>query len=153
MTPFPPGQGGGEGVAHARKGKGIRIHSLKDASGMPLSTHTTPANGEERAQIFPVPDALHVRAGQRGRPRERLKVLAADKIYEAKDLRLRNRAIHPQIPKRVWNHRKPRGAPHETGRPALPSLLVVRWERLVACFNAFLALAMIHIGVQRLIVG
>jgi hypothetical protein len=29
----------------------------------------------------------------------------------------------------------------------------VRWERLAACFDAFLALATVHIWVQRLIVG
>jgi IS5 family transposase len=108
-----------------------------------------------------------VRAGQRGRPRERLKVLAADKGYDAKDLRhrLRNRAIRPQITKRVWKHRKPRGRPTKKDVPRFQAewtfawfqreyrRLVVRWERFVACFNAFLALAMIHIGVQRLIVG
>jgi hypothetical protein len=31
--------------------------------------------------------------------------------------------------------------------------LAVRWERLAACFNAFLAIAIIHIWIQRLIVG
>jgi hypothetical protein len=31
--------------------------------------------------------------------------------------------------------------------------LVVRWERITACFEAFLALATIHIWVHRLIVG
>jgi hypothetical protein len=79
MAPFPPGKGGGEGVAYGRKGKGILIHTLTDAAGMPLSTRTTPANGDERAQVFPLLDALHVRTGQRGRPRKRLRVLAADK--------------------------------------------------------------------------
>jgi hypothetical protein len=29
----------------------------------------------------------------------------------------------------------------------------VRWERLAACFNAFLAVAMIHMWVHKLIVG
>jgi hypothetical protein len=31
--------------------------------------------------------------------------------------------------------------------------LVVRWERLAACFNAFLAVAMMHMWVHKLIVG
>jgi hypothetical protein len=31
--------------------------------------------------------------------------------------------------------------------------LVVRWERIAACFNAFLAIAVIHMWIQRLIVG
>jgi IS5 family transposase len=113
MARFPPGKGGGEGVAYGRKSKGILIHTLTEATGMPLSTCTTPANGDERAQVIPLLDALHVRTGKQGRPRKRLKVLAADKGYDAKDLRrrLRARGIRPQIPKRVWKSRKPRGRP------------------------------------------
>jgi transposase len=167
MVLFPPGKGGGEGVAYGRKGKGILIHSLTDASGMPLSTRTTPANGDERAQVFPLLDALHVHTGQRGRPRKRLKVLAADKGYDAKALRhrLRKRGIRPQIPKRVWKHRKPRGRPMKKDIPRFQAertfawfqrkyrRLVVRWERLAGCFNAFVAIAMIHMWVHRLIVG
>jgi transposase len=167
MAHFPPGKGGGEGVAYGRKGQGILIHSLTDATGMPLSTSTTPANGDERAQVIPLLDALHVRTGKRGRPRKRLKVLAADKGYDAKDLRrrLRTRGIRPQIPKRVWKSRKPRGRPIKKDVPRYQAertfawfqrkyrRLVVRWERLAACFKAFLAIAMIHIWVHRLIVG
>jgi IS5 family transposase len=167
MARFPPGKGGGEGVAYGRKGKGILIHSLTDATGLPLSTCTTPANGGERAQVLPLLDTLHVRTGKQGRPRKRLKVLAMDKGYDAKDLRLRlrRRGIRPQIPKRVWKRRKPRGRPIKKDVPRYQAertfawfqrkyrRLVVRWERLAACFNAFLAIAMIHIWVHRLIVG
>jgi IS5 family transposase len=167
MARFPPGKGGGEGVAYGRKGKGILIHTLTDATGMPLSTRTTPANGDERAQVLPLLDTLHVRTGKQGRPRKRLKVLAADKGYDAKDLRrrLRTRGIRPQIPKRVWKNRKPRGRPIKQDVPRYQAertfawfqrkyrRLVVRWERLTVCFNAFLAIAMIHIWVHRLIVG
>jgi len=97
---FSPGTGGGEGIAYGRTGRAIRIHSLTDAAGMPLSTGTTPANGDERAQVLPLLDTLYVRTGMRGRPRKRFKVLAADKGYDAKDLRqrLRRRGIRPQIP-------------------------------------------------------
>lgn len=134
---------------------------------MPLSSCTTPANGGERAQVIPLPDTLHVRTGKQGRPRKRLKVLAADKGDDAKDLRrcLRTRGIRPQIPKRVWKRRKPRGRPIKQEVPRYHAertfawcqrkyrRLVVRWERLAACFNAFLAMAMIHIWVHRLIMG
>lgn len=37
---FSVGKGGGEGVAHGYKGKGILIHTLTDANGMPLSNRT-----------------------------------------------------------------------------------------------------------------
>lgn len=134
---------------------------------MPLAARTTPANGDERAQVMPLLDSLHIRTGRRGRPRKRLKALAADKGYDAKDLRrrLRARGIRPQIPKRVWKRRKPRGRPGTREIPRYQAertfawfqrkyrRLAVRWERLAACFNAFLAMAMVHIWVHRLIAG
>jgi len=134
---------------------------------MPLAHRTTPANGDERAQVMPLLDAVKVRTGTRGRPRKRLKVLATDKGYDAKALRqrLRQRGIRPQIPKRVWKTKNPRGRPIKKTVPRFQAertfawfqkkyrRLVVRWERLAACFVAFLALATIHMWVHRLLVG
>ena len=134
---------------------------------MPLSARTTPANGDERAQVIPLLDTLHIRTGQRGRPRKRLKVIATDKGYDAKDLRhrLRTRGIRPQIPKRRWKIKKPRGRPIKKDVPRYQvertfawfqrkyRRLVVRWERLAACFTAFLVIAMIHMWIHNLIVG
>lgn len=54
---------------------------------MPLANCTTPANGNERAQVLPLLDAIVIHAGKRGRPRKRLQVLAADKGYDSKALR------------------------------------------------------------------
>jgi hypothetical protein len=85
-------------------------------------------------------------------------VLAADKGSDAKDQRrrLRTRGSRPQIPKRGWKRCKPRGRPIKKDVPRYQAertiarlqrkyrRLVVRWERLAACFNAFLAIAMIH---------
>jgi hypothetical protein len=45
---------------------------------MPVAHRTTPANGDERAQVMPLLDAVKVRTGTHGRPRTRLKVLATD---------------------------------------------------------------------------
>jgi IS5 family transposase len=134
---------------------------------MPLANRTTPANGDERAPVLPLLDTVKVRTGQRGRPRKRLKVLATDKGYDAKALRqqLRQRGIRPQIPKRVWKTKPPRGRPIKKVVPRFQAertfawfqkkyrRLVVRWERIAACFAAFLALATIHIWIHRLIVG
>jgi hypothetical protein len=47
---------------------------------MPLSTCTTPANGDECAQVIPLLDALPIRTGRSGSPRKRLRVIAADKM-------------------------------------------------------------------------
>src|SRR6516225_6154147 len=84
---FPPGKGGGEGVAYGGKGKGILSHSLTAGDGRPLANRVTPANGDERAQVVPLLDAVKVHTGKRGRPRKRLKVIATDKGYDAKALR------------------------------------------------------------------
>ena len=134
---------------------------------MPLANRTTPANGDERAQVLPLLDAVKIRTGKRGRPRKRLQVIATEKGYDAKALRekLRKRGIRAQLPKRVWKTKKNRGRPIKKVVPRFQAertfawlqkqsrRLVVRWERIPACFEAFLTLATIHIWVHRLIVG
>lgn len=134
---------------------------------MPIATCTTPANGDERSQVIPLRDAVHWRTGKRGRPRKRLNVIVTDTGYDAKTLRqhLHTRDIRAQIPKRVWKRKPPRGRPIKQDMPRFQAertcawfqkkyrRLVVRWERLTVCFNAFVAIAMIHMWIQRLIVG
>ena len=95
---FPPGKGGGEEVAYGGKGKGILIHTLTEGNGMPLSNCTTPANGNEREQVLPLLDKVKLKTLKRGRPRKRLKVLAADKGYDSKQQRafLSKRGIRPK---------------------------------------------------------
>lgn len=44
----------GVGVAYGYKGKGILIHSITDANGMPVVAITTPANGDERQQVLTI---------------------------------------------------------------------------------------------------
>ena len=167
MALLPPGKAGGEGIARGGTGTGMLSHRLTEGSGMPWATRTTRANGDERAQVLPLLDAVKVRTGHRGRPRKRLKVIATDKGYDAKALRqqLRKRGIRAQLPKRVWKTKKNRGRPIKKIVPRFQAertfawfqkkyrRLVVRWERMAACFDAFLAVATIHIWIQKLIVG
>jgi IS5 family transposase len=110
MGLFPPGKGGGEDVAYGYKGKGILIHTLTDGNGMPLANRTTPANGNQREQVIPLLNNIKVKTNKPGRPRKRVKVLAADKGYDSKEIRvaLRKRGIRPQLPKRVWKTKKNR---------------------------------------------
>jgi hypothetical protein len=75
---FPPGTGGGEGVARGGTGTGMLIHRLTDGAGMPLASCTTPAHGDERAQVLPLRDAVRFQTGKRGRPSKRLQVIATD---------------------------------------------------------------------------
>ena len=165
MGLFPPGKGGGEGVAYGYKGKGILIHTMTDGNGMPLANCTTAANGSEREQVMPLIDRILIKNNQLGRPRKRVKVLAADKGYDSKDLRgaLRKRGIRPQLPKRVRKTKKNLGRPIKISAPRFQiercfawfqrkyRRLVVRWERISACFNAFVSLATIHIWINRIL--
>src|SRR5215467_14280609 len=135
MALFPPGKGGGEGVARGGKGKGILIHSLTEGGGMPLANCVTPANGDERAQVLPLLDAVQVHTGKRGRPRKRLKVIATDKGYDAKALRekLRKRGIRAQLPKRVWKTKKTRGRPIKQVVPRFQAERTFAWfQRSIA---------------------
>ncbi len=118
-APFPPGKGGGEGVAYGGKGKGILIHLVTEGNGMPLSCCSTPANGDKRQQVLPLLDQIKVRAGGPGRPRKRIKVLAGDKGYDAKWRAgaLRQRGIRGQIAKRRYKGNKPRGRPIQMSVP------------------------------------
>ena len=129
MALFPPGKGGGAGVAHGGKGKGSRIHSLTDAGGMPVTNRTTPVNGAERAQVVALLDAVKVRTGNRGRPRKRRKVIATDKEYAVKALRqaLRKRGIRAQLPKRGWKTKKQRGRPIQQGVPRFQAERTFGW--------------------------
>ena len=114
-APFPPGKGGGEGVARGGKGKGILIHSLTDAAGMPLAHRTTPANGNERAQVVPLLDAVRVWTGRRGRPRKRPNVLVTDKGYDAQDLRQQLRALQELAGPRERRRYAPAARPGRRG--------------------------------------
>lgn len=162
---FPPGKGGGEDVAYGGKGKGILIHTLTEGGGMPLANCTTPANGNEREQVILLLDKVKLKTLKRGRPRKRIKVLAADKGYDSKQKRadLRKRGIRPQIPKRVWKTKKNRGRPIKISVPRFQQercfawyqrkyrRLVVRWERQKVYFDAFIDLATIHIWINKIL--
>src|SRR5207237_7573537 len=114
------------------------------------------------AQVLPLLDTVKVRTGKRGRLRKRLKVIATEKGYDARALRqtLRKRGIRAQFPKRVWQTKKNRGRPIKKVVPRCQAertfawfqkkyrRLVVRWERIAACFEAFLAIATIHIWIH-----
>ena len=162
---FPPGKGGGEEVAYGGKGKGILIHTLTEGNGMPLANVTTPANGNEREQVLPLLDKIKLKTLRRGRPRKRIKVLAADKGYDSKQKRadLRKRGIRPQIPKRVWKTKKNKGRPIKISVTRFQQercfawyqrkyrRLVVRWERQKIYFDAFIDLATIHIWINKIL--
>jgi transposase len=126
---FPPGTGGGEGIARGGKGNGMLLHRLTERNGMPLAHRTTPATGDERAQVLPFLEAGKVRTGHRGRPRTRLKAMATDKGYAAQALRqqLRKRGIRAQLPKRVWQTKQNRGRPSKRIVPRFHAERTFAW--------------------------
>ncbi|CDN15538.1 hypothetical protein RintRC_0735 [Richelia intracellularis] len=142
------------------------LHTLTEGSGMPLSNRTTPANGSKIDQVMPLLDSVKVKTNKRGRLRKPLKVLAADKGYDSKDKRaaLRRGGIRPQWPKLVWKTKKNKGRPIKISVPCdnkkvvshgfkknIVVLFVVTWERISACFDAFLSLATIYIWINKTI--
>ena len=166
MALFPPGKGGGEGVGVGRKGKGVLIHCFTEGNGLPLGVETTPANGSERAMVVPLLDGVKVKTGKPGRPPKRVGVVACDKGYDSKEVRkdIRARGSRAQVPKRVWKGRaKPKGRPIKMDTPRFQAerafswfqrkyrRLVVRWERIEACFDGFLDLAFVHIWLTRIL--
>jgi IS5 family transposase len=132
---------------------------------MPISFCTTAANGDERQQVVPLLNKIKVKTSAVGRLKQRFKVLAGDKGYDAKWLRqlLRKRGIRGQIAKRRRQDRKTIGRPIMISVPRFQQercfawlqrkyrRLVVRWERLQHCFDGFLHLAIIHIWINRIL--
>ena len=134
---------------------------------MPIANSNTAANGSEREQILPLLDSVKLKTLKPGRPKKRVRVLAADKGYDSKEKRtaLRKRGIRPQLPKRSYKTKKNLGRPIKIAVPRFQQercfawyqrkyrRLVVRWERQKANFDAFLFLATIHIWINKLLVG
>lgn len=167
MAFFPPGKGGGQEVEYGYKGKGVTIHLLVEGNGMPLSTVSTGAAGNERDNVSNLFDRVHVYHGY-GRPKRCPIEIHADKGYDSRALRifLRSKGIRPVIPKRTWkNRRQPPGRriPRSKSRWKVERCfawmqrrfrrLVVRWERRSKYWNGFLQLAVIMIWIDKLIYG
>jgi IS5 family transposase len=141
------------------------IHTLTEGSGMPLANCTTAANGSEREQILPLLDSVKLKTLKKGRPKKRVKVLAADKGYDSQEKRtaIRKRGIRPQLPKRIYKTKKNRGRPVKISVPRFQQercfawyqrkyrRLVVRWERQKINFDAFLSLATVHIWINKIL--
>jgi len=148
------------GIAR-NKGKGILAHLIVDAGGMPLSVFVPPANGDERKQVEPLPEQIHVKTGKPGRPPKKI---AADKGYDAEEVRnyLRSKGILPRIPKRK-NAGKRRGRPVKTDISRFQvertfswlqrkfRRLAVRRQKKSRCFYTFLLPAVIFIRFQKLV--
>ena len=102
---------------------------------------------------------------QRGRPKQRPKTLAADRGYDSGTLRaaLRSRGIRPSIPQRRWPGKFRRRQPLHAASAARWIVerthawldnwrrLVVRWERRVQNYTAFLTIACFMTCLRRIL--
>ena len=102
---------------------------------------------------------------KRGGPPKRFQVIATDKGYDCQRQRqaLRRRGIRPQLPKRLWKGKKKPGRGIKISVPRFQQercfawyqrkyrRLVVGWERIYACFAAFVAIATIHIWINPIL--
>ena len=104
---------------------------------------------------------------KQGHPRKRFQVIATDKGYDCQRQRQARylRGIRPQLPKRLWKDKKKPGRGIKFSVPRFQQEvcfawyqgkyrhLVVGWERISACFGAFVALANIHIWINRILLA
>lgn len=166
MVHFPPGKGGGEDIAHGYKGKGVTVHSLVDAQGMPLAILSTGANAYEPDQVLPLLDAIKLKTYELGRPRKKPSMLQADAGYDVKALRqkLKTRGIKVRIHVNVRNRKQAK-----VGRPLAKPIdrwigertfawyqrkfrrLTVRWERRNLYWNGFLCFAFCFLWIDKLV--
>jgi transposase len=141
---------------------------VTDGNGLPIGLDLARANHHEVKLAVPALQTVWVPRRGRGRPKQRPKELVADRAYDSKRLRqwLRSKGIKPTIPlyaRRARKHPK-RGRPVKVG-PSYADRwkvertfawlgnfrrLLVRHERYLTNFRAFLLVALILISLRRL---
>ena len=140
---------------------------VSEAHGIPVAFHIAAANRHESKLALATLDRVRVPRPGRGRPRTRIRELAADKGYDGQELRraLRKRGIRASIPAiRRRGKRRQRGP-----RPKLRAVsrerykvervnawmdnqraLVVRYERSAQLYISYCVLAGLLLCLRRL---
>lgn len=90
-----------------KKVKGIKISTLVDANGRPLSIIVSPANIHDSKLYQPTIDGFRIKLSQ-GRPVTRPNIIIADAAYDTEEIREynRNRRIKTNIPVNKRNTKK-----------------------------------------------
>jgi transposase len=152
-------------VGKTKRGKGTKIMVLSDGNGTPMAALTESASVHEVKLIEKTVEQVRVPRVCRGRPKKKLKRLIYDKAADSDKLRkrLKKRRIDLIAPHRN-NRVKP---PMQDGRKLRRyrrrwkiertiawiqnfRRLVVRYDRKISMFNAFLQLGCTIIAVRRL---
>lgn len=81
----------------------------------------------KQSSSYPAIERVKLKTLKKGRPRKRVKILAADKGYDSQEKRavLRKRGIRPQLPKRIWKTNKNKGRPIKISVPRFRTANVV----------------------------
>lgn len=166
---FAPARNGGEKVGLTRKGKGTKWMLVTDGNGLPLGFHLDSAQVAEVRLAEQTLETVSV-ARPRGRPRQRLAMLVADRGYDSGEFRrgLRRRGIRMCIPPK----RRPATWRAKRGRPVVARpddyrqrftversfawlgtfrRLLVRWECLFGVYRSFFTVAAMVLCVKRLV--
>jgi transposase len=138
-----------------------------DGNGLPLGFCLASANRHEVKLAVPALETVRVPRRAGGRPRQRPKELVADKAYDSKSFRdwLRSRKVKPTIPSYERSERKrpKRGRPIKVASGYEERWkvertfawlgnfrrLLVRHERYLSTFRAFLLIAIILVLLVR----
>jgi transposase len=159
-----PGKKGGACVGKTKRGKGTKLMVVADGKGVPLGVQLASASPHEVTLIEPTLERIAVPRKGRGRPRKNPKRLIYDKAADSDALRdrLQRRGMELICPHRK-NRRKPK---RQDGRKlrrykrrwkiersiawiANFRRLVVRYERKITMFYAFVHVACLMIAVRQ----
>src|SRR5690348_335048 len=168
---FAAAKKGGDNVGLTKKGKGTKWMLVVDGNGLPLGFHLASATTAEVRLAEQTLDTVHV-PRPRGRPKQRPEKLVADRGYDSSDFRraLRGRGIRMCIPPK----RRPKNWKAKRGRPLVARKedyrqrykversfawlgnfrrLLIRWERLIAVYRSFFAVAVMLLCLRRVALG
>jgi transposase len=168
---FVPARRGGEKVGLTKKGKGTKWMLVVDGHGVPLGFHLDSAKRAEVRLAQQTLDTIKV-ARARGRPKRRPQKLVADRGYDSNAFRqaLRRRGMRMCIPPK----RRPASWRARRGRPVVARKadyrlrytversfawlgnfrrLLIRWERRVAVYRSFFAVAVMLLCLRRVTQG
>jgi transposase len=164
---FRSGQKGGSKVGKTKRGKGTKWMVVVDGQGVPLGKQLYSASPNEVRLAEETLASIHVsRRHRRGRPRQKVRRVIADRAFDSDPLRaqLAARGVELIAPHR-WNRSKPRT---QDGR-ALRRYhrrwkiertfawlgnyrrLVVRYDRSITIYEAFFHIACFMITLRRVL--
>jgi transposase len=168
---FVPAKRGGEKVGRTKKGKGTKWMLVVDGYGLPLGFHLESASMAEVKVAEQTLVTIRV-ARPRGCPKRRPQKLVADRGYDSNAFRqtLRRRGIRMCIPPKrrpaTWKAKRGRPVVAHKAEYRLSNIversfawlgnfrwLLIRWERLIAVYRSFFAVAVMLLCMRRVTSG